>query len=250
MTSVIAQAALRHGLPDVPGREVIACFGYSIGFLMVILGRMQLFTEQTIVTVLPVMAQPTWRKLWGTARLWTIVFVANMLGTFVAAGVNVKLRLVSGTCAWTDGQRLDAVDPLPAPAQGELQRRQVGGVAMKPPRRVPPQGRRTALSHPASSKSISEGRCPSVRQPTVVPPPTRRTGPDGEGRMSSCRERSQFRDPQQRSAGRSPSRSAADWRQQNSLVLSLEGVKKQRQDNDDRQRHSKQPKNDGHFPLL
>jgi formate/nitrite transporter FocA (FNT family) len=42
MASVIAQAALRHRLPDVPGREVIACFGYSIGFLMVILGRMQL----------------------------------------------------------------------------------------------------------------------------------------------------------------------------------------------------------------
>jgi formate-nitrite transporter family protein len=29
--------------------------GYSIGFLMVIHGRMQLFTKQTIVTVLPVM---------------------------------------------------------------------------------------------------------------------------------------------------------------------------------------------------
>src|SRR5204862_6398815 len=53
MASVIAQGALRHKLSDVPGREVIACFGYSIGFLMVILGRMQLFTEQTIVTVLP-----------------------------------------------------------------------------------------------------------------------------------------------------------------------------------------------------
>ena len=62
---------------------------------MVILGRMQLFTEQTIVTVLPVMAAPSWPKLWGMARLWTIVFVANMIGTFVAAAVNTKLRLVS-----------------------------------------------------------------------------------------------------------------------------------------------------------
>ena len=97
MASVIAQGALRYRLLDVPGREVIACFGYSIGFLMVILGRMQLFTEQTIVTVLPVMAQPTWLKLWATARLWAIVFVANMLGTLVAAAMNVKLRLVGGT---------------------------------------------------------------------------------------------------------------------------------------------------------
>ncbi|HET7880930.1 MAG TPA: formate/nitrite transporter family protein [Acetobacteraceae bacterium] len=94
MASVIAQGALHHRLPDLPGRDVIACFGYCIGFLMVILGRMQLFTEQTIVTVLPVMAQPSWQKLWGTARLWVIVFVANMLGTAIAAAMNVKLRLV------------------------------------------------------------------------------------------------------------------------------------------------------------
>jgi formate-nitrite transporter family protein len=62
---------------------------------MVILGRMQLFTEQTIVTVLPVMAAPSWSKLWATARLWIIVFVANMIGTCVAAGMNVTLHLVS-----------------------------------------------------------------------------------------------------------------------------------------------------------
>jgi formate-nitrite transporter family protein len=95
MASVIAQGALRQKLPDAPWREVVSSLGYSVGFLMVILGRMQLFTEQTIVTVLPVMAAPSWPKLWVMARLWTIVFVANMIGTFVAAAVNAKLRLVS-----------------------------------------------------------------------------------------------------------------------------------------------------------
>lgn len=59
MASVIAEGALRHKLPaDAPWRETVADLGYSVGFLMVILGRMQLFTEQTIVTVLPVMAAP------------------------------------------------------------------------------------------------------------------------------------------------------------------------------------------------
>jgi formate-nitrite transporter family protein len=56
MASVIAQGALRQKLPDAPWREAVSSLGYSVGFLMVILGRMQLFTEQTIVTVLPVMA--------------------------------------------------------------------------------------------------------------------------------------------------------------------------------------------------
>lgn len=93
--SVIAQGALRQKLPDAPWREAVSDIGYSVGFLMVILGRMQLFTEQTIVTVLPVMAAPSWRKMWTTARLWTIVFAANMIGTCAAAAMNAKLRLVS-----------------------------------------------------------------------------------------------------------------------------------------------------------
>ena len=95
MTSVIAEGALRHKLPaDMPSRQVVSDLGYSLGFLMVILGRMQLFTEQTIVTVLPIMAAPSWRKLAVTARLWAIVFAANMVGSCAAAAINVNLHLM------------------------------------------------------------------------------------------------------------------------------------------------------------
>lgn len=95
MASVIAEGALHHKLPDgFQAREVVADLGYSLGFLMVILGRMQLFTEQTVVTVLPVMAAPSWRKLGGTARLWGIVFAGNMIGAAIAAGMNIHLHLV------------------------------------------------------------------------------------------------------------------------------------------------------------
>ena len=79
----------------MPGRDVVADFGYSVGFLMVILGRMQLFTEQTIGTELPVMAAPGWRKLGDTARLWAIGFVANMIGACAAAAINVTLHLIN-----------------------------------------------------------------------------------------------------------------------------------------------------------
>jgi len=48
MASVIVQGALRQKLPDAPWREAVSGIGYSVGFLMVILGRMQLFTEQTM----------------------------------------------------------------------------------------------------------------------------------------------------------------------------------------------------------
>lgn len=94
-TSVFAEGALRHKLPaGMPGREAISDLGYSLGFLMVVLGRMQLFTEQTIVTVLPVMAAPGWRRLGLAARLWAVVFAANMVGTCVAAAVSLWLPLV------------------------------------------------------------------------------------------------------------------------------------------------------------
>ena len=96
MASVIAEGALHHKLPaDLPMRQVISDLGYSLGFLMVILGRMQLFTEQTIVTVLPNMAAPSWGKLGVTARLWAIVFAANLLGTSVAAAIIVYAHLMS-----------------------------------------------------------------------------------------------------------------------------------------------------------
>ncbi len=95
MASVIAQGALQQKMPaDTAMREVISDLGYSLGFLMVILGRMQLFTEQTIVTVLPNMAEFGWSKLGVTARLWAVVFAANLIGTCVAAAMVVYGHLM------------------------------------------------------------------------------------------------------------------------------------------------------------
>jgi formate/nitrite transporter FocA (FNT family) len=93
--SLIAQAALMVRLPDTPIKPVIAALGYSVGFVVVILGRLQLFTESTIVAVLPLAARPSWPNLGRTLRLWAIVFGANMLGTLVVAILLPKIGLVS-----------------------------------------------------------------------------------------------------------------------------------------------------------
>ncbi|MCH4892685.1 formate/nitrite transporter family protein [Sphingomonas sp. SFZ2018-12] len=85
--SVIAEGALHEKLPEMVGREAIADLGYSVGFLIVILGRMQLFTEQTVVPVLSVARRPTRSNLARLGRLWAIVFGANMIGAFAVAGV-------------------------------------------------------------------------------------------------------------------------------------------------------------------
>ncbi len=70
IASVIAQGALYHKLPEgMAGRTLVSQLGYPLGFLIVILGRLQLFTEQTIVTVLPLVTRPSRGALAATARL-------------------------------------------------------------------------------------------------------------------------------------------------------------------------------------
>jgi formate/nitrite transporter FocA (FNT family) len=83
--SVLAQAILQHHLPDTEWRPLIASFGYSFGFLIVILGRQQLFTESTITAVLPVISDLRPAMIVSMLRMWGIVLAANMTGTLFAA---------------------------------------------------------------------------------------------------------------------------------------------------------------------
>lgn len=83
--SVLAEAILRQHLPDESWRPLVTSLGYPVGFLMVVLGRQQLFTENTITVVLPVMADPTRANFTSAARMWAIVLVANLFGTLCAA---------------------------------------------------------------------------------------------------------------------------------------------------------------------
>lgn len=83
--SVLGEAILRANLPEAEWRYLIENFGYSLGFLAVILGRMQLFTENTITTVLPVMHAPYPGCVRRMLRLWAIVLAGNVVGASVAA---------------------------------------------------------------------------------------------------------------------------------------------------------------------
>lgn len=85
--SVLGEAIFRTYLPDAPHSYLVENIGYSFGFLLVIMGRLQLFTENTITTVFPFLDDPCWNCGLATARLWSIVLVANVVGAFVAAAV-------------------------------------------------------------------------------------------------------------------------------------------------------------------
>jgi len=72
--SVLGQSPLAHG---------IASIFYPLGFIVVIVGRSQLFTENTLYPVALVLAEK--RELWNTFRLWSVVLPANVAGAFAFA---------------------------------------------------------------------------------------------------------------------------------------------------------------------
>jgi len=71
-----------------PAARFIADLLYPIGFIAVILGRAQLFTENTLYPVALMLAER--RHGWRTLRLWAIVFPRNVAGAFLFALLAVK----------------------------------------------------------------------------------------------------------------------------------------------------------------
>lgn len=66
-----------------PAGRIAALFFYPLGFTVVILGRSQLFTENTLYPVALMLAEK--KHFLSTARLWSIVFPTNILGAFLFA---------------------------------------------------------------------------------------------------------------------------------------------------------------------
>jgi formate-nitrite transporter family protein len=85
--SFLVQAVLQARLPDAPWRPLVSGFGYSTGFLIVILGRQQLFTETTLTAVIPVLTRRDRHTLMLAARVWAIVLMANLAATWVFASI-------------------------------------------------------------------------------------------------------------------------------------------------------------------
>ncbi len=85
--SLVTEGLLRSKLPDVPWRPIISKLGYSVGFVLVVLGRQQLFTENTLTPILPLMLHRSRAMLRNVLRLWGVVLVANLVGAVAIAWV-------------------------------------------------------------------------------------------------------------------------------------------------------------------
>src|SRR4051812_41478109 len=75
----------RHTAVEAPrcALALLTKLGYSAGFLLVILGRQQLFTENTLTPMLPLFSKPERSTMLNVARLWIVVLLANLVGALL-----------------------------------------------------------------------------------------------------------------------------------------------------------------------
>lgn len=86
---VVAVFTLVGGVYGEPLTEILLANAYTIGFIFVVLGRTELFTEHTTLAVLPVLdRQASVTKL---DRLWELVYAGNIVGGIVFATVAIAI---------------------------------------------------------------------------------------------------------------------------------------------------------------
>jgi formate/nitrite transporter FocA (FNT family) len=73
------------GTPPSGVVQFIAKMFYPLGFIVVIIGRSQLFTENTLYPVALVLSEK--KHFWNTLRLWGTVLPSNVLGAFAFASL-------------------------------------------------------------------------------------------------------------------------------------------------------------------
>ena len=85
--SFVAEGLLRSHLPDSQWRPLLVNLGYPLGFLIVIIGRQQLFTENTLTAIIPLLARRNLVTFVAVLRLWLVVLMANLAGAHLFAWV-------------------------------------------------------------------------------------------------------------------------------------------------------------------
>jgi formate/nitrite transporter FocA (FNT family) len=91
--SFVGQALFFAHIPDRPWRPLLVSLGYPVGFLIVISGRQQLFTENTLTAIIPLLAKKTPATLLQVIRLWAIVLTANLVGAHLFAWVAANTQM-------------------------------------------------------------------------------------------------------------------------------------------------------------
>jgi formate/nitrite transporter FocA (FNT family) len=91
--SFLVPALLHSHLPhDAKWLPLVYALGYPIGFVIVILGQQQLFTENTLTATMPLFSGK--RVLGDVMRVWSVVLAANVAGAILFALIVARLDVV------------------------------------------------------------------------------------------------------------------------------------------------------------
>lgn len=80
--SFLAQAFVSHYAPE-PYKHPLASMAYPIGFMFVIMGRSELFTENTLEPVIPLLHKRDAATLKKLLRMWALLIVGNLIGALI-----------------------------------------------------------------------------------------------------------------------------------------------------------------------
>ncbi len=85
--SLVATGVIQSALPaNAAWTPLVANLGYTLGFLIVVMGRQQLFTENTVTAIIPLLdSRRKWSTLRTVARMWAIVLTTNLVGAAIFA---------------------------------------------------------------------------------------------------------------------------------------------------------------------
>jgi formate/nitrite transporter FocA (FNT family) len=90
-------AAVQAALGDGKTQEFISLLFYPLGFISVIIGRAQLFTENTLYPVALILSER--KHISDTIRLWVVVFISNVIGAGVFAALMIRTPSLKGEIA-------------------------------------------------------------------------------------------------------------------------------------------------------
>lgn len=86
---LVASVLTLAGAPDALLTRLLVANAYTVGFVFVVLGRAELFTEHATLAVLPVLDRRS--SLARLGRLWGLVYAGNIVGGALFAGFAVAL---------------------------------------------------------------------------------------------------------------------------------------------------------------
>jgi formate/nitrite transporter FocA (FNT family) len=75
-------------------RHVAAALAYPLGFIFVSLARSELFTENTLVPIIPLLEHRDRKSLHGLQRMWLLLLLGNLVGALLFALALARTAMV------------------------------------------------------------------------------------------------------------------------------------------------------------